>query len=118
GVIAGDFKSGAITVGLVQSLGLQFYASTSAINDASPWADVQQVTYELRDPAPRSRTGGKDLIRTVARNLLSTSGPDTDERWLLGSVQALDFACYDGATWRDWNTTLGDTNLPAAVRVH
>jgi hypothetical protein len=36
----------------------------------------------------------------------------------MGSVQNLQFDCYDGSQWRNtWDTSSGDTNLPVAVRV-
>ena len=36
----------------------------------------------------------------------------------MGNVQDLQFAYYDGANWRDsWDSTIGGTNLPTAVRV-
>jgi len=32
--------------------------------------------------------------------------------------ETVEFDCYDGSQWRgSWDTSLGDTNLPAAVRV-
>ena len=36
----------------------------------------------------------------------------------MGNVQDLRFAYYDGIDWRDtWDSTMGVTNLPNAVRV-
>ena len=43
---------------------------------------------------------------------------DPNEQPLLSNVQNLEFSCFDGMNWRDsWDTSLGDTNLPFAVRV-
>jgi type II secretory pathway component PulJ len=118
GVMAGDFKCGPVLSAVGQTVGLQFSTTTGAIKDNAPWGDVQDVVYELRDPVVRTGGGGKDLIRSVTHNLLSTTVPDYDEQWLLGKVETLEFACYDGTDWRDlWDTSLSDTNLPAAVRV-
>jgi hypothetical protein len=118
GVLAGDFKSGAISSGLIQGYGLQFSTTTGIIKDDVPWGDIQDVVYELRDPTERTYVGGKDLIRSVTRNLLPTSTQDATEQWLLGNVQSLDVTCFDGIEWRDsWDSSLGDTNLPVAVRV-
>jgi len=118
GVLAGDFRSGAVNSGTLQGYGLQFCTTTGSLKDEVPWGDIQEVTYELRDPTERNSLGGKDLIRSVSRNLLSTTTPDSDDQWLLGNVQSLEFACFDGIDWRDtWDTSLGDTNLPVAVRV-
>jgi len=119
GYLAGDFKSGTVSGGLGQSagIGLQFYTSTGTMREDAPWGDIQQVVYELRPAAQSSRAGGNDLIRTVTRNVLGTT-PQSEEQWLLGNVQSVEFGCYDGADWRpSWDTTLGNTNLPSAVRV-
>jgi hypothetical protein len=77
------------------------------------------VFYELREPTTSSRNGtGRDLIRTVTRNLLSTTTQESDEQWLLGNVQSLQFLCFDGQNWRDsWDTSMSDTNLPLAVKI-
>jgi hypothetical protein len=78
---------------------------------------VQDIIYELRDPVVRTNSG-KDLIRTVGRNLLSTTGIEWTDQWLLGNVETLQFSCYDGIEWRDaWDTSSAETNLPTAVRV-
>jgi hypothetical protein len=71
----------------------------------------------LRLPADRSLPG-KDLIRSVTRNLLATINPSPQDQRLLGGVESIQFLCYDGLQWRDyWDTTIMDTNLPVAVRV-
>jgi general secretion pathway protein J len=118
GVMAADFRSGALSGGLIQGYGLQFSTTTGVINDDAPWGDIQDVVYELRDPTERNYTGGKDLVRTVTRNLLPTTTQDATEQFLLGNVQSLEVACYDGIEWREsWDSSMGDTNLPVAVRV-
>jgi general secretion pathway protein J len=118
GILEGDFKIGAISSGMAQGYGLQFSTSTGIIRDDVPWGDIQDVAYELRDPTERSYTGGKDLIRSVTRNLLPTTTQDAEEQRLLGNVQSLEVACFDGTDWRDsWDSSMGDTNLPVAVRV-
>ena len=118
GVLAGDFRNGTVDNGMVQGLGLQFFTTTGVIRDEVPWGDIQEVTYELREPKERTSAGGKDLVRSITRNLLATTGQESEDQWLMGDVQSLEFACYDGTDWRDsWDTSLGDTNLPSAVRV-
>jgi type II secretory pathway component PulJ len=118
GIMAGDFRSGAISSGLFQGYGLQFSTTTGTLKDDVPWGDLQDVVYELRDPTERNYTGGKDLFRSVTRNLLPTATQDATDQFLLGNVQSLEVACYDGTDWRDsWDSSLGDTNLPVAVRV-
>lgn len=118
--LAGDFKSGASAngFGMTQNGGLEFYTSTGVINDKAPWGDVQRVFYQLREPANRTTALGKDLIRGVTRNLLSTTMEDPTEQWLIGDIESLEFACYNGTDWRDsWDTSMGDSGLPQAVRV-
>jgi prepilin-type N-terminal cleavage/methylation domain-containing protein len=118
GVLAGDFRSGAVNSGTLQGYGLQFCTTTGNLKDEVPWGDIQEVTYELRDPTERNNLGGKDLIRSVTRNLLSTTTQESDDQWLMGNVKSLEFACFDGTDWRDtWDTSIGNTNLPVAVRV-
>ena len=54
----------------------------------------------------------------ITRNLLPTMTAETDEHWLMGNVESLEFLNYSGTDWRDsWDTTMGDTGLPQAVRV-
>jgi len=118
GILASDFKSGTISSSTFQGYGLQFCTTTGNIKDDVPWGDIQEITYQLRDPTERNNTGGKDLIRSVTRDLLATATQEADDQWLMGNVQSLEFACFDGTDWRDsWDTSLGDTNLPVAVRV-
>ena len=118
--LTGDFKSGADVngVGMTQPGGLELYTASGVIGDAAPWGDLQRVFYQLRDPAGRTFTLGKDLIRGVTRNLLSTAAENPVEQRLMGGVERLQFDCYDGNDWRNsWDTSLGDTGLPQAVRV-
>jgi type II secretory pathway component PulJ len=116
--LAGDFRSGILDTGTQQGLGLQFPTTTGTLNDTTPWGDIQVVTYLLQEPSDRTRARGKDLIRTVTRNLLATVVLDTQQQWLLGDVQNLEFAFFTGTEWREtWDTGLSDTNLPNAVRV-
>jgi type II secretion system protein J len=116
--IAGDFKSQALGGGNGGESGsLQLFTTTGLINDRVPWGDIEEVFYELRDSGNRNNSG-RDLIRTVTRNLLSTAIQETDEQWLMGNVQSLQFSCYDGSNWRDtWDTSMGDTNLPLAIKI-
>jgi type II secretion system protein J len=118
GILSGDFRVGDIAdLGLSQPVNIELYTTTGALRADEPWSEVRRVTYELRLPADRSAPG-KDLIRSVTRNLLTDTAPQPDDQWLMGGVQSIQFLCYDGFQWRDyWDTTLTDTNLPTAVRV-
>jgi type II secretion system protein J len=118
--LAGDFKIEPLGGGLVQSFRLQCFTSSGVIsdNDNAIGADVQEVIYELRDPISGGVNSGKDLVRSINRNPLGTAGLNPDEQRLLGHVESLEFAGYDGANWREmWDTSLSDTNLPSALRV-
>jgi len=137
GVLSGDFRSGlggatggASTtskannsstsrgLGTAQYGGLDFFTTTGTLSDNSPWGDIQEVNYQLQDPADRLHAYGRDLVRTVTRNLLATSTQAADVQRLLGNIENLDFSFYDGTQWQDsWDTSTGSTNLPKAVRV-
>jgi type II secretion system protein J len=130
GVLAGDFNSDgpsgtqvgglskAKRMGSGQTGGLDFFTSTGALSDTAPWGDLQEVNYQLKEPENRSQFYGRDLVRSVTRNLLATSTQATEEQRLLNNVESLEFLYFDGSQWRDsWNTSAGDTGLPAAVRV-
>jgi type II secretory pathway component PulJ len=113
----GDFRSEAQGGGTSASHRLQLYTSTGVLNQNDPWGDVQEVTYELRETTD-GRQKGKELIRGAIRNVLSLGTQEEREVPLLGNVQSLEFACYDGSDWRDsWDTSTSNTNLPVAVRV-
>ena len=115
--LAGGFISD--TSGGNQSARIQMFTTTGALSDRAPWGDIQEVFYELRDAnASRNNGGGRDLMRIVSRNLLSSAAQQYDEQFVMGNVQSLQFSCYDGLNWRDsWDTTMGDTNLPLAVKI-
>ncbi len=119
GVLSGDFKVGDVTsLGLNQNVNVELYTTTGALHDSEPWAEIQRVTYELRPSAAGASAPGKDLIRSVTRNLLATITPSPDDQRMMDNVASMDFDCYDGTQWRNtWDTTTGDTNLPVAVRV-
>jgi type II secretion system protein J len=114
GVLVGGFRAGDVTsAGMDETVAIEFYTTTGTLHAHEPWGDVQRVAYYLRD------TGhGKELVRAVTRNLLTTLPPAADQQWMMGDVQSVQFDCFDGTQWRAaWDTTLADTNLPAAVRV-
>jgi len=99
------------------------YSCSGVIDDTSPWAAVQKVVYYLKTPEYRDMLG-MDLMRAVNRNLLPTDQEVLVEQWVMGGVERLQFAFYDGATWRDtWDSTAQDpitgltNNLPRAVKV-
>lgn len=136
GVLAGDFRSGNMGgasgngstkannstasrgLGTAQYGGLDFFTTTGTLSDDVPWGDIQEVNYQLQDPPDRQHSYGRDLVRTVTRNLLATTTQAADVQRLMGNVENLDFFYFDGSQWQDsWDTSAGNTNLPQAVRV-
>ena len=121
GVFICDFKSGASRSGLGASGSastLEFCTTTGVINDDVPWGDTQRVSYQLVEATDRTTTKGRDLVRVITRNLLPVTTEEVDEQWLMGNIESLEFLNYTGTDWRDsWDTTMGDTGLPQAVRV-
>lgn len=114
---AAGAKGTPATMGANQGTGLDFYASTGKLSDDEPWGDIQQVNYQLVDSEDRSKPG-KQLVRSVARNLLATASEMADTRKLAGNIESMELLFFDGLQWRDqWDTTSGDTGLPLAVRV-
>jgi hypothetical protein len=89
------------------------------LSENQPWGDIQRVTYELKNSGDSSGTG-KDLYRSVTRNLLAITTPDVEDQLMISGVASVKFSCYDGSQWLDaWDTTSSssNTNLPVAVRV-
>ena len=117
GILSGDFKVGGVSsVGLAQPVDIELYTTTGVLRENEPWGEVQKVTYELQPPA-NNLTRGKDLIRSVTRNLLSTVTPQPENQWMMGGIESVAFSCFDGTNWYDtWDSTL-TTNVPIAVRV-
>jgi type II secretion system protein J len=117
GILAGPLQSGSLEGGVDANSGIQIYTTTGLITPNAPWSEIQKVTYGLQSPTDSTATG-KDLVRTVTRNLLSTSTEDEDDQFLASGVETLNFSYFDGANWLDtWDDTT-QTNLPQAVRVN
>ncbi len=120
-VLSGNFRVGNVnSLGVSEPVAIEMFTATGALSINAPWADIQRVTYELKPSSDRAATG-KDLIRSVARNLLTITAPEVEDQLMLSGVASLKFSCYDGAQWSDtWDTsgmTSSNTNLPVAVRV-
>jgi type II secretory pathway pseudopilin PulG len=120
-ILSGGFRVGTLTSqGVSQPVAIEVFTATGVLRDNAPWGDIQKVTYGLENPADRNAPG-KDLYRTVTRNVMATSTPDVQYLWMLGGVQDIEFSCFDGSQWYDtWDTTgvmSANTNLPVAVRV-
>jgi len=118
GMLAGPMQSGSLEGGVDANSGIQIYTTTGLITPNAPWGEIQKVTYGLQAPGDATAAGtGKDLVRTVSRNLLSTTTLDEEDQFLASGVESLNFSYFDGANWLDtWDDTT-ETNLPIAVRV-
>jgi type II secretion system protein J len=121
GVLSGDFKVGDVSsMGIADPVAIEMFTTTGKLSPNAPWGEVQRVTYELRAPSDRSALG-RNLMRSVVRNLLTDNSPDVEDQFMMSGVQNFTVSCYDGSGWQpNWDTTgLTSiyTNLPLAVRV-
>jgi len=120
-VLSGGFRvgNGISSAGVNEPAAAEMFTATGALSASAPWADIQRVTYELKNSTDGS--GRRDLYRSVTRNLLSINMPDVADQLMLSGVESVKFAGYDGAQWLEtWDTTdptSTKTNLPLAVRV-
>jgi len=121
-VLSGSFRAGdnLTSVGVSDPVAIEMFTATGALSDSQPWGDIQRVTYELKNSAVAG-AAGRDLYRSVLRNLLAASTPTVDDQLMMRGVASVKFSCYDGAVWQDmWDTTSAtavNTNLPLAVKV-
>jgi hypothetical protein len=121
GVSSSDFKAGDVSsYDIGDAVSLELSTTTGALQENAPWGDIQRVTYSLQT----STTGdaaGRDLVRTVTRNVLGSGTVEAVRHWVMSGVDSISFQCYDGNQWQDaWDTSLTtsvSTNLPFAVRV-
>jgi prepilin-type N-terminal cleavage/methylation domain-containing protein len=95
----------------------EFYSTTATIDETSPWSQVQRVSYYLTPST--NGLPGRDLIRSVTRNLLPTFQEQPVQIPLLGGVDSIYFQFHDGNQWKDtWDSaTETASRLPTAVRV-
>jgi type II secretion system protein J len=120
-VLSGSFRAGNVSSpGVPEPVAIEMFTATGALSANAQWAEIQRVTYELKQPTDRNAVG-RDLVRSVVRNLLTMTTPDVQDQLMLSGVQDIKFTCFDGAVWQEtWDTTgltSTETNLPLAVRV-
>ncbi|MDB6018667.1 MAG: hypothetical protein JWR19_3156 [Pedosphaera sp.] len=119
GVMAGAVSSDITVVGLSQPVALEIFSATGVINDSTPWGDIQKIDYSLQDSTNTAVASGKDLVRSVTRNLLASATETPEQQSLLEDVQSLQFSYYDGTNWSDaWSASSNSSNAPAAIKVH
>src|SRR5256885_791687 len=78
--------SGGMGFGMSDSSGIQIYTTTALLTEDAPWGEIQKVTYQLQASANPS-AGGKDLIRSVTRNLLPTMTEESEDQYLASGVE-------------------------------
>jgi len=121
-ILSGGFRAGdgIISGNNNEPVSVEMYTTTGALSESTPWGEIQRVTYELKTPA-LAAAPGRDLYRSVTRNLLASGTPEVTDQLMLSGVADLKFTCYDGAIWQPtWDTTSAtavNTNLPLAVKV-
>lgn len=115
--------SGVNITGLLgRQNGPLFFTAAGLVDDYAPWGDIERVSYYLATPT--NDTPGMDLFRSVARNLLPITQDETEDRFLMSGVEAINFQYYNGTAWDDtWDSTVVDSvtgltnNLPKAIKV-
>ena len=122
GTMSGTLSTTSTSNSVAGQASPSFYTASGVIDETSPFAEVQRVSYLL--VSSTTNEFGKDLVRSVSRNLLPSLQSQTEQEPLMTGVQTLTFLYHDGSQWRDsWdstvaNTTTGVSNgLPAAVKV-
>ena len=95
-----------------------FYTATASLDETSPFSEVQKVSYQLVN-STNLTSRGRDLVRSVTRNLLASQQEQPVQQPLLTGVQSISFLFHDGAQWRDtWDSTTADSaRLPHAIKV-
>jgi type II secretion system protein J len=91
------------------------YTTTGGVDDTSPYSEVQKVAYYLTTST--NLGPGRDLVRSVTRNLLPAATELPDAQVLLSGVDEAVVLFYDGTDWTEtWDSTT-QTNLPSAIKV-
>ena len=122
GTMSGTLSTTSTSNSVAGQASPSFYTTTGVIDENTPFAEVQRVSYLL---VVSTNNGiGKDLVRSVSRNLLPPLQSQTEQEPLMTGVQTLTFLYHDGSQWRDsWDSTIESTTtgvsngLPAAVKV-
>lgn len=92
-----------------------FYTNSGKIDGWNPFSEVQMISYFI-SPA-NDGTNGKNLVRAITRNILSTDdqGPE-EQQVILSRVASAEVLFYDGFDWiSDWDSVTTST-LPTAIK--
>jgi len=115
-LLAGPLQTSSTSNAMTGASSPVFYCSTGIVDETSPWAEIQKVSYTLTESTNRDQ--GKDLVRLVDRNLLAPLQEPPLPQFLLAGVQSVSFSFYDGSQWRDsWDSTTEETKLPKGIKV-
>ncbi len=111
-------SSGSSSGATMESAGdVQFFTTTGSIDNQSPWAEVQRVSYVLQFPT-NTTSAGRDLFRVVSRNMLPINTADEEVQFLLGGVENIYYEFYDGTAWSpSWDSESAETKLPTGVKI-
>jgi type II secretion system protein J len=122
GLNTGNTSTSAGTAIMPGQISPNFYTTTGIADEISPFAEIQKVSYLLTDST--NGAAGKDLSRSVTRNLLPSLQEQPVQQRLMSGVQTVSFFFYDGTQWRaTWDSTTPDTKtgltntLPQAIKV-
>jgi type II secretion system protein J len=93
-----------------------FHTACGVLNDLAPWSELTRVQYFLADPT--NNTTGKDLFRSVTRNLLPTLADEPEVQFLMSGIESVYFYFFDGTQWRDyWDSASETAKLPQAIKI-
>jgi len=131
GVLAGPMTGQRDEKGSLRMDSLEIHTDSGSIGNQYPWGDIQRIKYSLeevdgsgnRRASASSEPGGKDLVRTVTRNLLATVEDNPETEYLLSGVQSLTIGYYYNEGWLDsWDSatrqedSTDSTPLPLAIK--
>ena len=89
---------------------------SGAIDDSTMWSDVQRVSYQL--VSSTNGAAGRDLYRTVTRNLTPAVQQRAEQQPILSGLQSIYFSYHDGSMWKEtWDSTSEFLILPRAIKV-
>lgn len=118
GLLAGEFLGVSEGTGRSYNDQLTLICTSGSGVPNAPWGDLQRVEYHLVDSLNQTNFTGKDLVRTVTRNLLATVQEQPEPEPILEAVQSFQVRYYDGEEWIDsWDSTVQPEPIPEAVRV-
>jgi len=106
-----------------EQCGPTFYTASGTLSDFEPWSGMRKVTYFLTPST--NDLPGRNLIRSVTRNLLPVAQEEYTDQTLMSGVDRLEFEFYNGTQWvQDWDSTTASStsstqsnSLPQAVRL-